>query len=139
MRKRTWYLWALVVTVAAGLASRRWPQVLPAALGKYPGDALWALMIFWGAGAIWRRASTGAVAAGAYAFCVAIELLKLWPAAWLMEIRKTVAGHLVFGHAFTWQNFFAYAVGVLAGAGVEILWSATAKRKADREDEGGGR
>lgn len=36
---------AIAVVIALGLASRRWPW-LPARLGKYPGDALWASMVF---------------------------------------------------------------------------------------------
>lgn len=45
-RNRRWYLVALIVVIAAGLASRRYAWLFPACLGKYPGDALWALMVF---------------------------------------------------------------------------------------------
>ena len=38
---------ALVATIALGLASRAFP-LFPAFLGKYPGDALWALMVLFG-------------------------------------------------------------------------------------------
>ena len=38
---------ACVAAIALGLASRALP-VFPTALGKYPGDALWALMVLFG-------------------------------------------------------------------------------------------
>ena len=49
-RRRLVALAALLATLLLGLTSRHWPEALPAALGKYPGDALWASMVFFG----WR-------------------------------------------------------------------------------------
>src|SRR5206468_512013 len=46
-RRRNYLVGALFVTVAVGLASRKWRWLLPATLGKYPGDALWAGMVYW--------------------------------------------------------------------------------------------
>ena len=120
-RKRTWYLLAFVVTIALGLASRRFPHILPVALGKYPGDALWALMVFFGMGAIFNKATSLQLGCGALAFSFGIEALKLWQTPWLVGLRHTTLGHLVFGHVFSWQNLVAYTVGVLAGLLVEAL------------------
>lgn len=127
-RSRAGYVLAVVLTIAAGLASRRFPQALPGFLGKYPGDALWALMVFFGLGAIFARASTGRVAVGALAFACTIECLKLWSAPWLVQVRHTTLGHLVLGHVFWWPNFFAYAAGVLAGVAIE--WTGSRFRRA---------
>ena len=120
-RKRTWYLLAFVVTIALGLASRRFPHLLPVALGKYPGDALWALMVFFGMGAIFNKVPSLQLGCGALAFSFGIEALKLWQTPWLVGLRHTTLGHLVFGHVFSWQNLVAYTVGVLAGLLVEAL------------------
>jgi len=120
-RKRTWYLLAFVVTMAAGLASRRFPQVLPAVLGKYPGDVLWALMVFCGMGAIFNKAPSLELGCRALGFSFGIEALKLCQAPWLASLRHTTLGHLVFGHAFSSQNMIAYTVGVLVGLLVEAL------------------
>lgn len=38
----------IVAVIALGLASRKLPSLFPSILGKYPGDALWALMVFLG-------------------------------------------------------------------------------------------
>lgn len=125
-RKRAWYVLALAVTVAAGLASRRFPQVLPSFLGKYPGDALWALMVFFGLGALFARASTARVGMGALAFAFTIEFFKLWSAPWLVHLRHTTVGHLVLGHTFWWPNLLAYVVGVLLGVIGELCWPSRA-------------
>ena len=50
-----------------------------------------------------------------------IEALKLYQAPWLASVRHTTLGHLVLGHAFSWQNPVAYTVGVLVGLVREVL------------------
>ncbi len=120
-RKRTWYLLAFIVTIALGLASRRFPHILPSALGKYPGDALWAIMVFFGMGAIFNKVPSFELGCGALAFSFGIEALKLCQAPWLVSLRHTTPGHLVFGHVFAWQNLVAYTVGILLGLLVEAL------------------
>src|SRR4051794_19230901 len=126
-RKRTWYLLAFVATIAAGLASRRFPQFLPACMGKYPGDALWSLMLFFAMGAIFPRPTSLQLGFGALAFAFGIEALKLCRAPWLASVRYTTLGHLVFGHAFSWQNLVAYTVGVLVGLVVEVFVMPTVR------------
>jgi hypothetical protein len=125
-RKRPYYLLGFVATVVAGLASRRFSGVLPPFLGKYPGDALWALMVFFVMGAVFRKASSVQLGLGALVFSFGIEALKLCQAPWLVSIRHTTLGHLLFGHAFSWQNLAAYTVGVLVGMIVETFFMAIA-------------
>jgi len=120
-RKRTWYLLAFVATIVAGLISRRFPQILPAAAGKYPGDALWSLMVFCGMGAIFRNASSLKLGLGALGFSFGIEVLKLCQAPWLVSVRHTVLGHLILGQVFLWQNLVAYTIGILTGLVIEVL------------------
>jgi hypothetical protein len=111
---------AIALTIGAGLASRRFLELLPSSLGKYAGDALWALMVFFGWGLVFSRASSLRVAGLALATAYAVELLKLWQSPWWQELRHSTAGHLVFGHAFSWQNFVAYAIGVVCGLMIEM-------------------
>ena len=120
-RRRLAALAAMLATIALGLASRRWPDALPAALGKYPGDALWALMVLFGWRALRPLARPRDVALLAMATSVAVELAKLWQAPWLAQFRHTTVGHLLLGHVFSWQNLVAYGVGVLAGVALDRL------------------
>ena len=120
-RRRLAALAAMLATIALGLASRRWPDALPAALGKYPGDASWALMVVFAWRALRPLARTRDVALLAMATSVAVELAKLWQAPWLVQFRHTTFGHLLLGHVFSWQNLVAYGAGVLAGAAIDRL------------------
>lgn len=114
-RKRRWYLLALMVVIAAGLASRRYAWLFPACLGKYPGDALWALMVF----LLWGLAlpRTAALWIGLYALgtSFADEFSQLYQAPWLNGIRSTTIGHLILGSGFAWPDLVAYTVGVALG------------------------
>jgi hypothetical protein len=108
--------------IALGLASRRDPNPVSDLFGKYPGDALWAAMVFFGLGALRPKDSSLRIASLALAACFAIEALKLYQAPWIVEIRYTTLGHLVFGHVFSAGNLVAYAVGVAVALGLEWRW-----------------
>lgn len=109
-RNRSLYALAVVGTVSLGLASRRFPFI-----GKYPGDALWSLMVFFALGFAFPKAKSVSVALIAAAISCAIEFLKLNQALWLVSARASSLGHLVFGHVFSWQNLVAYGVGISVG------------------------
>ena len=126
-RNRASYAVAVVITIAAGLASRHFPQFLPACLGKYPGDTLWALMVFLGLGILFRQASSLRLGFGALVFSFAIETLKLYQPPWLENIRQTLPGQLVLGRGFFWQDFVAYTIGVLMGLVAEWLFAGQAR------------
>jgi len=121
-RNRAAYLLAFVLVIALGLASRSYPIASLELFGKYPGDALWAAMIFFGLGALRPRPSTSNNALLALATCFIVEAMKLYQAPWIVGIRETTLGHLVFGHDFSVENLAAYAVGVAAALGIEALW-----------------
>ena len=118
-RARPIYFVAILAVTTLGLLSRRYPEFLPAALGKYPGDALWALMVFLGFGFWFRRAPTMVVALAAFAFSIAIEVSQLYHAPWIDSVRATLPGHLILGSGFAWGDIAAYAVGILIGVLVE--------------------
>jgi uncharacterized protein DUF2809 len=111
-RRRVVYGAALVVVVALGLASRKFPGLFPAALGKYPGDALWAIMVFLLWGIARPTISTGKLAALALATSYIDEFSQIYQAAWINSIRATTLGHLILGSAFSWWDMLSYTVGV---------------------------
>lgn len=138
-RHRGVWLLLIVLVIAAGLASRKfgpwllaafgpwasdpdWGSAVRAVLGKHPGDALWALMVYLGWGWLWPRASVGRVAMAALAFSYLIEVGQLWQPPWLQAIRATTLGHLVLGSGFHAADLLAYAVGVVLGLGVDRAW-----------------
>lgn len=128
-RSRAWYATAFIATIAVGLASRSLPPQAQALVGKYPGDALWALMVFFGLGALCRTWPTLHLTALTFAFSTLIEVLKLYQEPWAVAVRQTTLGHLVFGHVFSWQNLVAYAVGALAGLLIELAHARNLERR----------
>jgi hypothetical protein len=112
------YVVALFAVVALGLASRRYP-LFPSALGKYPGDALWALMVFLILGVAAPAASTRTLALAALGVSCLDELSQLYRAPWIDAVRSTTIGHLVLGSAFSWTDILSYSIGILVGAAGE--------------------
>ena len=120
-RSRLLYALLALAVIAAGLTSRRYPFLLPVQLGKYPGDALWALMVLLLYGFARPRWSIARVAAAALATSFAVEFSQLYQADWINAVRHTTAGHLVLGSTFNWLDLLAYTVGVATGSVTELL------------------
>lgn len=123
MRRRGIPVYAALacLTVAAGLASRRYSAALPEFIGRYAGDTLWAAMVFWVLAVLWRRASTSRLAAGAWIIAVAVECSQLYHAPWIDAMRETRIGALILGNGFLWSDLVCYAVGVGIAAGTDSL------------------
>jgi len=119
-RSRLLYGVLILLVIALGLLSRQFPQFMPAALGKTPGDALWALMVFLGVGFVFRRFAAGNAALLALAFAFAVECSQLYHAPWIDNLRTTLPGRLVLGSTFAWGDLVAYSAGVLVGVMAEI-------------------
>ena len=105
-----------LAVILLGMASRKYPGLLfPSLFGKYPGDVLWALMVFllWG---IFRPAlSPSGLAAYALVTCYLDEFSQIYQAPWINAIRATTPGHLVLGSTFSWRDILSYTVGVAIG------------------------
>ena len=107
---------ATVLVIALGLASRAFPQWLPESLGKYPGDALWAMMIVFALGMVATRMRTWQLALWSLLICFAVEFSQLYQAPWIVELRAHTLGHLVLGSFFGWADLIAYTAGVAVAA-----------------------
>jgi hypothetical protein len=120
-RNRAYLSLAVAATVVVGLASRRHPGLFPEALGKYPGDVLWAQTVYWGIGFLSRSMSVARLSACALVASYADEFSQLYQADWANEIRSTTLGHLVFGSTFSWFDMLAYTIGISLCALVELV------------------
>ena len=83
--------------------SRRYPGILMAALGKYPGDALWALMVFWVGVLCFKKFNRS------HSFQAGYFVLRRNWASSTQPRGSTVARdsdnrHLIFGSTFSWGN-----------------------------------
>jgi hypothetical protein len=116
------------LTIAAGLASRRYPAVLPEWIARYAGDTLWAALVFWLLALMWRRAGTMHLAGGAITIAFAVEVSQLYRATWIDAIRETGFGSLVFGSGFLWSDLVCYSIGVGGAAAADAILAARATR-----------
>ncbi len=116
-RNRIQSFFLIIGTIGLGLASRS--GFTPRVIYPYLGDMLYALMIYFMIGFLWRKASSFTVAALCLLVCFAIELSQLYQAEWLNNIRSTRLGGLVWGFGFLWSDLLCYFVGALMGVGLE--------------------
>lgn len=105
---------ALGLVVAAGLASRAFP-FLPAAWAQYPGDALWATMVYLGIAFLFPRIASLPLAGLALAVSFTVEFSQLYQGAWAQAVRATRLGHLVLGAGFDRIDLIAYVIGAAIG------------------------
>ncbi len=123
-RNRLVALGLILLSAAAGLASRRWSAVLPGIVARYAGDFCWALACFALLRLLLPRQRLFQVFLLALACSVGIELSQLWHPAWLDSIRHTAVGGLLLGFGFRWSDLLCYLSGTLAGWGVMHLLEA---------------
>jgi Protein of unknown function (DUF2809) len=119
-RARASYLALVLATIAVGLLVHLRGAALGAVARDVLGDALWAAMIAWWAGALAPRARLTARGAAAFAVCVVVEASQLFHAPALDAVRATRAGHLVLGSGFDRRDFVAYAAGVAGAMLLEV-------------------
>lgn len=120
-RSTTHGLVLLSGTVALGLASRRYPAVLPTFVSTYAGDVLWASMVFWLLTLVRPRGDGRQLAAIAFAIAVAVETSQRYHAPWLDALRASRLGALALGQGFLWSDIACYFVGVLVAAWVDVM------------------
>ncbi len=118
--RRLTHLGLALATIASGLAFQWLRGGLPFAVADVLGDALWALMIYWGCGALRPSVHPAVRATGALAVCWAVEGSQLLHAPTLAAWRATTLGHLILGSGFDPRDLVAYALGVFAGWRLEL-------------------
>jgi hypothetical protein len=119
-RSRPLYAALLIITVIAGLSSRRYAVYLPSSLQKNAGDILYATMAFFLTAFLFPRLTTLRALAVAIVFCWMIEFQQMiqWPP--LVALRNTRPGGLILGHGFHILDLADYILGALLGATVDV-------------------
>lgn len=120
-RNRFIYSLIIIVIIVFGIFSKKANNFIPAFFNDYVGDSLWAAMIFFGFGFVFKTMKTNKVALGSILFCYIIEFSQLYHAVWIDNIRNTTLGRLVLGYTFSWNDLIAYVFGVGAAAILEMF------------------
>jgi hypothetical protein len=113
--RRNRFILALYIVgiIALGLASRKYPFFFPTFMGKYPGDALWSVMVYYVWAWFFPTQSPKRIALITVLISFGVEFSQLVQYPWLNSIRHTTLGHLVLGTTFSEWDLMAYSVGVL--------------------------
>jgi len=128
-RSRPLYAILVLLTVAAGLASRSaLADHLPDFIGNYAGDTLWALALFLVLGFVFSKVWPGTVAMATLALSFTVEFSQLYQADWINAVRATQPGALILGHGFLWTDLLCYTVGCAIGWFGEIVAGAASIR-----------
>lgn len=118
----------MFLVTAAGLLLRSRFVSLPPFPTKYGGDALWALLVYFGFGFIFPRLAIARLAWISLGLAWLVEFSQLYHAPWIDGIRAMRVGHLVLGSTFNWPDLPAYAFGVAIGVVFEV-WQSRRSRK----------
>jgi hypothetical protein len=131
-RNRALLAACILVVTLLGLASRKYTFLFPEMLGKYPGDALWSLMVYF----VWAfcKPTITPYRIAIYALITSYldELSQLIQVPWLNLIRHTTLGHLILGTGFSWYDMFFYTIGIVIGIILDIVIEAVANKKQSR-------
>ncbi|MGE7094304.1 DUF2809 domain-containing protein [Lysinibacillus sp. NPDC048646] len=107
------YLMAIVSTILLGLASRKWGLLLLPFVAQNAGDALWAMMVYFGFRFLLVRKSTRTAIWLSFVFSFGIEFSQLYQGDWMNEIRGTLLGALILGKGFLAVDLIRYTTGIV--------------------------
>jgi hypothetical protein len=127
-RNRIHYFFFIIATIGLGLLSRT--AVVPAIVYPYLGDVFYAVMIYFGFGFLFAKASSKTILFLAVGFCVGIEITQLYQADWLIALRGYKLGGLILGYGFLWSDLIAYTIGGLIGFAFETLIASNMQEKS---------
>ncbi len=120
----------LVITVMIlGLSTRHFSFYFPSWINLYLGDALWALMVFFLWGLLFRTRQTSWITLRALLFTFSIEVSQLYQSQWINSLRTTRLGGLILGYGFLWSDLIAYSIGIGVGVLFERVMLSHAKRR----------
>jgi len=126
------YMIAVVITILLGLASRKFGYLLPLFLAHNAGDALWAMMVYFGLRFLLVRKNPLLVVSLSILFSFGIEFSQLYQAAWINQIRSTVLGALILGKGFLVADLIRYAAGIFIGGCLDKITLVYANREKNR-------
>ena len=119
-KMRTVYLLAIVITIILGLASRNFSHQLPIFISDNAGDALWAMMVYWGFRFLFVEKHFRTAIWASLLFSFSIEFSQLYQVDWINQIRATRIGALILGKGFLAVDLIRYMIGILIGNFLDV-------------------
>ena len=131
MNKRLFYLLGIFSSMILGLLSRKAGDTLPVFLADHAGDAIWAMMIYFGFRFLLPNKPLGLSLFLSACFCFCIEWSQIYQADWINSIRNTALGALVLGRGFLAIDLVRYSGGILLAGLVD--WAIIFKRNEEND------
>lgn len=120
LKLRIIYLLLFIICTLVALATRSHHALFHPFIVTYGGDIIWSgmfvflLRIFFMNTELWKLSLL------TYILGVLDELSQLSDAGWLVALRQTYLGRLIFGVGFLWSDLVCYAIGVLIAWGISF-------------------
>lgn len=121
LRFRIQYGIAVVICIGIGLGMRKFTWVPLSISQSSAGDAIWAMMIYYGIRFLSPTMNYRQSLIISLAFCYVIELSQIYHAPWIDGLRKTTLGGLVLGFGFLWSDILAYTIGVVLAVRIDEI------------------
>jgi len=124
------YLLSVFITIILGLASRKFSDSLPLFIALNAGDALWAMMVYFGFHflLVYKPVLTAFLFSIVFSF--GIEFSQLYQADWINQLRDTLLGGLILGKGFLVADLFRYTAGIFIAVGLDRIMLLLMKRDA---------
>ncbi len=116
VNRRIIYFFITSITVLLGLASRRYMFIFPTIIAPFIGDALWAMMVYFGFRFLFPSYRPLNSLVFAIIFSFSIEFSQLYQADWINQLRATTLGGLILGHGFLMADLISYSIGIILGS-----------------------
>lgn len=107
-KSRTVYFILFLFTILLGLLSRKISWI-----PLWLGDFLYAVMIYLFIRVFFPTKKATSLLLCSLVICYSIEILQLYQADWIIELRKTLFGRYVLGQGFLWSDILAYTFGII--------------------------
>lgn len=114
--QRTPYLIAVALTMLLGLASRKFSDELPSFVAENSGDAMWAMMVYFGFRFLINGKKLVLSLWLSLLFSFGIEFSQLYQDVWINRLRQTTVGALILGKGFLVIDLVRYAAGIVLAA-----------------------
>lgn len=115
------YFTAVVITILLGLASRKFSHLLFSFLAENAGDALWAMMVYFGFRFLFLKKKMFTAILLSFLFSFGIEFSQLYQEDWINQIRGTPLGALVLGKGFLLVDLIRYSIGIVIAASFDYV------------------
>ena len=133
MKTRLIYAFAIVLVIALGLSTRKFPAAMPEFVSLHFGDALWAAMVYFGFRALLPQKPLLLSVALSLAFSFGIEFSQLYQQEWINNLRSTTLGALVLGKGFLWIDLLRYVAGVAFAYFADLCLSSFSKSAGSKQ------